>query len=116
MLPASALSPEVTATTGPQPAAAAPVINSVVAPENVATVLITLPTLDANGAPLTELNQVELFYDIASMAGQAADALRAAGKSSVITPITLAQAGQAITVTVPGLAYATEYFFDADVS
>ncbi len=122
-MPPSALSTEVSVTTGPAPVPAAPAI-SASSPnnDNNVVVVVTLPSQDANGNPLAALSNVAVFYSAGDMAGQTADQLAAAAAAPaptvflVNTPITLAQAGQQISVPVTGLAYDTQYFFVADVS
>lgn len=122
-MPISALSTEVSVTTGAAPAPAAPVIAPPVAPPGNAVALdITLPAVDVNGAPLTALNNLAVYYSAGDMAGQTADDLAAAAAAPaptvfvVNTQITVSQAGQAVSVPVTGLAYDTLYFFVADVS
>jgi hypothetical protein len=93
-----------------------PVLGAPVQNGQAADVPVTLPTEDESGVPLAAMKQVELFYKTTSMVGSNPDAERTAGTPSVIVSVDPSQAGQKIMVTVPGLAYGVEYFFDADVN
>lgn len=104
----SAFSNVVTATSPEQVFAPnPPVINSVTFDNLVASVALTMPTVNTNGGALTDLINIKVFF------GPAGSDLSAA--APVDFPGTY-PAGSAQTVVVDVPAYATTYDFETEVS
>jgi len=104
----SAPSAIVTATSGAQPVPAAPVINSVDIPKLVATIVVTLPSVDTDGGALGNLKNLKIFFAPTGLS----DPLAAA--PAEFPGDYLAGSVQTVEVTMP--SYATPFDFEAEVS
>ena len=100
----SAPSAIITATSPAAAAPMAPGIDSVTFNKLVASVVITMPTLDVDGGALTDLNNIKVLFGVAGAFGE-----------PIEFPGTY-PAGSQQTVEVTVSAWNTAYDFEAEVS
>ncbi len=106
-------SDEFSATVGAAEQPNAPVINGVALAGNVATVTVSVPATSIDGKPLAPLSKLHVYAEPKSFLGRLEDWLGMEPKATL--DLTEAQIGQPVQVQVPGLAYATKYYFTAAV-